>query len=360
MARLGIWTTQYRETAPNRRLAAEPHDSELVDSATISLIAARAAQGLILHELRDTPDAVLALIEPDEGVSAEPVAGQLIGLAATLPGLQSGSSSLRPRRPSPDKLAPWPDRRTASPPTAGGGARTPARCRPGAVHSGQDPGSRRPSGRRRGLWRAWGSTRRPHRRPVAAHGLRPLPERHAGADRGRPTRRRSTTASPRVLAAFDAQGDWASGFCAGVDAYARLLRSSDAWARLWVTESLGAPAEARALCRTGCELLIERLEPAVGSRAAAQAMLDVVDGATRRALRDGEEIDDRRDRGDRAAPRGVGQPRSAPRSPARRGTRRPVRPRLVELEYEAGRLPDPTRASGWSGSSPRRARHATA
>jgi AcrR family transcriptional regulator len=94
----------------------------------------------------------------------------------------------------------------------------------------------------------------------------------------------------RVLAAFDAQGDWLSGFCAGIDAYARLLRSSHAWACLWANESLGAPAGAQALYRRSCELLIERLEPAVRSRAAAQAMLDVVDGATRRALRDGTEV----------------------------------------------------------------------
>lgn len=144
----------------------------------------------------------------------------------------------------------------------------------------------------------------------------------------------------RVLAAFDAQGDWASGFCAGVDAYARLLRSSDAWARLWVTESLGAPTNARALYRTGCELLIERLEPAVGSRVAAQAMLDVVDGATRRALRDGAEI--ATDEIAAIALRPVASAaeiRSALASATR--VRRPVRPRLVELEYEAGRLPAP-------------------
>jgi AcrR family transcriptional regulator len=144
----------------------------------------------------------------------------------------------------------------------------------------------------------------------------------------------------RVLAAFDAQGDWASGFCAGIDAYARLLRSSDAWARLWVTESLGAPAEARIMCRTGCERLVERLEPAVGSRAAAQAMLDVVNGATRRALRDGEELPT--DEIAAIALRPVASPsqiRAALANVTR--TRRRPRPRLVELEYEAGRLPDP-------------------
>jgi AcrR family transcriptional regulator len=143
----------------------------------------------------------------------------------------------------------------------------------------------------------------------------------------------------RVLAVFDAQGDWASGFCAGIDAYARLLRSSDAWACLWVAESLGAPAEARTLCRTGCGLLIERLEPAVGSRAAAQAMLDVVDGATRRALRDGTEI--KTDEIAVIALRPVASAteiRAAIANTTR--IRRPVRPRLVELEYEAGRLPD--------------------
>jgi AcrR family transcriptional regulator len=144
----------------------------------------------------------------------------------------------------------------------------------------------------------------------------------------------------RVLAAFDAQGDWASGFCAGIDAYARLLRSSHAWARLWVTESLGAPTEARALYRAGCELLIERLEPAVASRLAAQAMLDVVDGATRRALRDGTEI--LTDEIAAIALRPVASAaeiRAAVAGATR--IRRPVRPRLVELEYEAGRLPDP-------------------
>ena len=144
----------------------------------------------------------------------------------------------------------------------------------------------------------------------------------------------------RVLAAFDAQGDWASGFCAGIDAYARLLRSSDAWARLWVSESLGAPAEARALCRTACELLIERLEPAVGSRAAAQAMLDVIDGATRRALRDGKDLPT--DETAAIALRPVASPSQirAALASVTRPPRRP-RPRLVEFEYEAGRLPDP-------------------
>jgi AcrR family transcriptional regulator len=144
----------------------------------------------------------------------------------------------------------------------------------------------------------------------------------------------------RVLAAFDAQGDWASGFCAGIDAYARLLRSSEVWARLWVAESLGAPAEARALGRTACDLLIERLEPAVGSRAAAQAMLDVIDGATRRALRDGKELPT--DEIAAIALRPVASP-SQIRAALAGVTRAPrrLRPRLVELEYEAGRLPDP-------------------
>jgi AcrR family transcriptional regulator len=144
----------------------------------------------------------------------------------------------------------------------------------------------------------------------------------------------------RVLAAFDAQGDWASGFCAGIDAYARLLRSSDAWARLWVTESLGAPAEARALCQAGCERLIERLEPAVKSRLAAQAMLDVVDGATRRALRDGTEISTDEIAAMALRPvASAAEIRTAIAGAIR--IRRPVRPRLVELEYEAGRLPAP-------------------
>jgi AcrR family transcriptional regulator len=144
----------------------------------------------------------------------------------------------------------------------------------------------------------------------------------------------------RVLAVFDAQVDWASGFCAGVDAYARLLRSSDVWACLWVTESLGAPADAHALYRTSCERLIERLEPAVKSRVAAQAMLDVVDGATRRALRDGTEI--LTDEIAAIALRPVASAaeiRAAIANTTR--VRRFVRLRLVELEYEAGRLPDP-------------------
>lgn len=144
----------------------------------------------------------------------------------------------------------------------------------------------------------------------------------------------------RVLAAFDAQRDWASGFCAGIDAYAQLLRSSDAWARLWVTESLGAPAAARAVCRTGCEQLIERLEPAVGSRAAAQAMLDVVNGAARRALRDG--VDPPTDEVAAIALRPVASPSEirAALANVTRTHRRP-RPRLAELEYDADRLPSP-------------------
>jgi hypothetical protein len=64
---VGIWTTQYRETAPGNRLPTSHF--ELVNSATISLIAARASQGRT-HELRDMPDAVLALIEPGEGHGA--------------------------------------------------------------------------------------------------------------------------------------------------------------------------------------------------------------------------------------------------------------------------------------------------
>jgi hypothetical protein len=64
---VGIWTAQYRETAPDSRLPASHF--ELVNSATISLIAARASQGRT-HELRDMPDAILALIEPGEGQSA--------------------------------------------------------------------------------------------------------------------------------------------------------------------------------------------------------------------------------------------------------------------------------------------------
>jgi hypothetical protein len=61
---VGIWTTQYRQTAPDNRLPASHF--ELVNSATISLIAARASHGRT-HELRDMPDAVLALIEPGAG-----------------------------------------------------------------------------------------------------------------------------------------------------------------------------------------------------------------------------------------------------------------------------------------------------
>lgn len=144
----------------------------------------------------------------------------------------------------------------------------------------------------------------------------------------------------RVLIAFDAQGDWASGICAGIDAYARLLRSSDAWARLWAAESLGAPADTRRLCRASREQLIERLEPAVKSRAAAQALLDIVDGATRRALREDTEI--KADEIAAIALRPVASAteiRAAIASATR--VRRPVRPRLVELEYEAGRLPAP-------------------
>ncbi|MET0601707.1 MAG: hypothetical protein ABW167_06935 [Baekduia sp.] len=60
---VGIWTAQYRETAPGNRLPASHF--ELVNGATISLIAARASQGRT-HELRDMPDAVLALVEPGE------------------------------------------------------------------------------------------------------------------------------------------------------------------------------------------------------------------------------------------------------------------------------------------------------
>jgi hypothetical protein len=64
---VGIWTTQYRETAPDSRLP--PNHFELVNSATISLIATRATQGRT-HELRDMPDTVLALIGPDAGQGA--------------------------------------------------------------------------------------------------------------------------------------------------------------------------------------------------------------------------------------------------------------------------------------------------
>lgn len=64
---VGIWTTQYRETAPDSWLP--PSHFELVNSATISLIAARASQGRT-DELRDMPAAVLALIEPSEGQGA--------------------------------------------------------------------------------------------------------------------------------------------------------------------------------------------------------------------------------------------------------------------------------------------------
>ena len=64
---VGIWTAQYRETSPDSWLP--PSHFELVNSATISLIASRAAQGRT-HELRDMPDTVLALIEPGEGLDA--------------------------------------------------------------------------------------------------------------------------------------------------------------------------------------------------------------------------------------------------------------------------------------------------
>jgi AcrR family transcriptional regulator len=144
----------------------------------------------------------------------------------------------------------------------------------------------------------------------------------------------------RVLAAFDAQPDWASGFCAGFGAYVRLLRSSDAWARLWVAESLGAPQEARALRQKGCDLLVERLEPAVESRAAAQAMLDVVDGATRRALRNGEQIAVDELAGIALRPVASAAEVRAALAAATRA-RHPGRIRLAELEYEAGRLPAP-------------------
>jgi hypothetical protein len=69
-------------------------------------------------------------------------------------------------------------------------------------------------------------------------------------------------------------------------------------------------------------------------------MLDVVDGATRRALRDGTEI--LTDEIAAIALRPVTSAteiRAAIANTTR--VRRPVRPRLVELEYEAGRLPDP-------------------
>ncbi|HEV7493210.1 hypothetical protein [Baekduia sp.] len=63
---VAIWTAQYREMVPDSWLP--PSHFELVNSATISLIATRAAQGRT-HELRAMSDAVLALIEPDEALS---------------------------------------------------------------------------------------------------------------------------------------------------------------------------------------------------------------------------------------------------------------------------------------------------
>jgi hypothetical protein len=69
-------------------------------------------------------------------------------------------------------------------------------------------------------------------------------------------------------------------------------------------------------------------------------MLDVVDGATRRALRDSTAI-----MTDEIAAIALRPVASATeiRAAIANATRfrRPVRPRLVELEYEAGRLPDP-------------------
>jgi AcrR family transcriptional regulator len=144
----------------------------------------------------------------------------------------------------------------------------------------------------------------------------------------------------RILAAFDIQGDWASGFCAGLDAYLRLLRSSDAWAHMWAAELFGAPAGARAIRQQGCDQLVERLEPAVESLAAAHVMLDVVDGATRRALRDGASITGAELAAIALRPvASAAEIRTALAAATR--TRPPLRPRLVELEYEAGRLPDP-------------------
>ena len=132
------------------------------------------------------------------------------------------------------------------------------------------------------------------------------------------------------------QGDWASGSAPAIDAYARLLRSSDAVG----PPSVGDRVARRASRRPGD--VPRRLRAAhraprarrSGRARAAQAMLDVVNGATRRALRDGDGVADRRDRGDRPAPGSLGRPRSARRSPTRRGFAAPC-------------------ARGWSSSNTR-------
>ncbi len=144
----------------------------------------------------------------------------------------------------------------------------------------------------------------------------------------------------RVLAAFDAQGDWASGFSAGIDTYARLLRSSHAWAHLCGDRVARRAGRCPSVMPYG--LRAAHRAPGAGGRvrAAAQAMLDVVDGATRRALRDGAEIATDEIAAIALRPVASATEIRAAIANARR-VRRPVRPRLVELEYEAGRLPDP-------------------
>jgi hypothetical protein len=69
-------------------------------------------------------------------------------------------------------------------------------------------------------------------------------------------------------------------------------------------------------------------------------MLDVVNGATRRALRDGTEILPDEIAAIALRPVASATEIRAALAGATR-IRRPLRPRLVELEYEAGRLPDP-------------------
>lgn len=59
-----FWSAQHRRSLPSRQLPSSHF--ELVNSATISLIVARASQGRT-DELRELPDAVMALIEPAPG-----------------------------------------------------------------------------------------------------------------------------------------------------------------------------------------------------------------------------------------------------------------------------------------------------
>lgn len=61
---VGFWSSQHQRSVPGQGLPLEHF--ELVNSATISLIVTRTAQGRT-DELRDLPDAVMALVEPGEG-----------------------------------------------------------------------------------------------------------------------------------------------------------------------------------------------------------------------------------------------------------------------------------------------------